>query len=121
MSKPTGPTNPEMKRLIEDIRNQGYKEKVPFLLDIANKLETSKRKRPEVNLSDLNRVCKEKETAIVPGKVLATGTLKKQLTVAAASFSMSSIEKIQKAGGKAISISELIKINPKGKDVRIVI
>ena len=121
MPKRTGPTNPQMKRLIENIRNQGYKDKVPFLIDIAKKLETSRRKRPEVNLSDLNRVCKDKETAVVPGKVLSKGTLKKQLTVAAASFSMSSVEKIQKAGGKAISISELIKINPKGKDVRIVI
>jgi large subunit ribosomal protein L18e len=121
MPRPTGPTNPEMKKLIEDIRNQGYKEKIPFLIEIAKKLETSRRKRPEVNLSDLNRICKDKETAIVPGKVLSSGTLKKQLIVAAASFSMSAVEKIQKAGGKAISISELIKDNPKGKNVRIVI
>ena len=121
MPKPTGPTNPEMKRLIEDIRSQGYKEKVPFLLDIANKLETSRRKKHEVNLSQLNRVCKEKETVIVPGKVLSSGTLKKPLTVAAASFSMSAVDKIQKAGGKTMSIDELIKANSKGKDVRIVI
>jgi large subunit ribosomal protein L18e len=121
MPKPTGPTNPKMKRLIGDIRNQGYKEKIPFLIEIAKKLEKSRRKRPEVNLSQLNRVCKDNETAIVPGKVLSSGTLKKPLTVAAASFSMSAIEKIQKVGGKTMSIDELIKTNPKGKDVRIVI
>jgi large subunit ribosomal protein L18e len=121
MPKPTGPTNPEMKRLIEDIRNQGYREKIPFLIEIAKKLETSRRKRPEVNLSQLNRVCREKETVIVPGKVLSSGTLKKPLTVAAASFSMSAINKIQKAGGKTMSVDELIKANPKGKDVRIVV
>ena len=55
MPKRTGPTNPIMKKLIADIRNKGYKEK------------------------------------------------------------------IQKAGGKAISIRELIEINPKGTNVRIVI
>ena len=121
MPKPTGPTNPETKRLIEDIRNQGFKENVPFLLDIAKKLETSRRKRPEVNLSQLNRVCKEKEIIIVPGKVLSSGTLKKPITVAAASFSMFAVEKIQGAGGKTMSIDELIKTNPKGKNVRIVI
>jgi len=119
--KKTGPTNPILKKLIEDIRNQGYKEKIPFLIEIAKKLEKSRRKKPEVNLSKLNRVCKENETVIVPGKVLSSGILKKPLTVVAASFSMSAIEKIQKAGGKAISIRELIKDNPKGTNVRIVI
>jgi large subunit ribosomal protein L18e len=121
MPKRTGPTNPIMKKLIEDIRNQGYKEKIPFLIEIAKKLEKSKRKMPEVNLSKLNRVCKEKEIVIVPGKVLSSGILKKPLTVAAASFSMTAVEKIQKAGGKTLSIRELIESNPKGKNVRIVI
>ena len=119
--KRTGPTNPILKKLIEDIRNQGYKEKIPFLIEIAKKLEKSRRKRPEVNLSRLNRVCKENETVIIPGKVLSSGILRKPLTVAAASFSMRSIEKIQKAGGKTMSIRELIKDNPKGTNVRIVI
>jgi len=121
MPKRTGPTNPVLKKLIEDIREQGHKDNIPFLLEIAKKLETSTRKRPEVNLSKLNRICKENETVIIPGKVLSTGNLKKSLTVSAASFSMSAVEKIQKAGGKAISIRELIQNNPKGTNVRIVI
>jgi large subunit ribosomal protein L18e len=121
MSKPTGPTNPILVKLIEDLREKGYKENVPFLIEIAKKLETSSRVRPEVNLTKLDKICKENETVIVPGKVLSTGNLKKPLTVAAASFSMSSINKIQKAGGKAMSIRELIEVNPKGTNVRIVI
>ncbi|NIO44279.1 MAG: 50S ribosomal protein L18e [Candidatus Aenigmarchaeota archaeon] len=121
MPKRTGPTNPILKKLIEDIRSKGHKEKMPFLLEIAKKLEKSRRKKPEVNLSKLNRVCKNNETVIVPGKVLSSGTLKKPLTVAAANFSMSAVEKIQKAGGKAISIRELTGTNPKGTGVRIVI
>jgi len=121
MPKRTGPTNPLLKKLIEDIREQGHRENVPFLLEIAKKLETSTRQRPEVNLSKLNRVCKVNETVVVPGKVLSTGTLKKPLTVSAANFSMSAVEKIQKAGGKAITIRELMENNPKGTNVRIVI
>jgi large subunit ribosomal protein L18e len=121
MSKPTGPTNPILVKLIEDLREKGYKENVPFLIEIAKKLETSSRVRPEVNLTKLDKICKENETVIVPGKVLSTGNLKKPLTVAAASFSMSSIEKIQKAGGKVLSIKELMESNPKGTNVRIVV
>jgi len=121
MPKRTGPTNPILKKLIKDIRNKGHKEKIPFLIEVAKKLEKSRRKRPEVNVSKLNRVCKDNEIVIVPGKVLSTGSLKKPLTVAAANFSMTAVEKINKAGGKAITIRELMEINPKGKNVRIVI
>jgi large subunit ribosomal protein L18e len=121
MTKRTGPTNPIMKKLINDIREKGHKENIPFLIEVAKKLEKSRRKKPEVNLSKLNRVCKDNETVVVPGKVLSSGTLKKSLTVAAANFSMSAVEKIQKSGGKTISIKELIETNPKGTNVRIVI
>jgi large subunit ribosomal protein L18e len=121
MPKRTGPTNPILKKMIENIKEKGYKEKIPFLIEIAEKLEASSRSRPEVDLSKLNRVCKDKETVIVPGKVLSSGTLKKPLTVAAASFSMVAVEKIQQAGGRAITVRELIESNPKGTGVRIVI
>jgi large subunit ribosomal protein L18e len=121
MTKPTGPTNPIIKTLIEDIRNRGYRENIPFLIKLADELEKPRRRRAEVDLSKLNRVCKENETVVIPGKVLSSGILKKPLKVAASSFSMSSIEKIQKAGGKVLTIEELVKDNPKGTNVRIVI
>ncbi len=121
MPKPTGPTNPIIANLIEDIRNRGYREKIPFLIKLAEEMETPKRSRAEVDLSKLNRVCNENETVVVPGKVLSSGILKKPLRVAAASFSMAAIEAIQKAGGKVLSIEDVIKENPKGTNVRIVI
>jgi len=121
MPKPTGPTNPIIAAMIEDIRNRGYREKIPFLIKLAEELETPRRQRAEVDLSKLNRVCKENETVVVPGKILSSGILKKPLRVAAASFSMSAIEAIQKSGGKVLSIEDLIKENPKGTNVKIVI
>jgi large subunit ribosomal protein L18e len=121
MPKPTGPTNPIIKSLIEDIRNRGYRENVPFLIKLADEMEKPRRSRAEVDLSKLNRVCKESETVVVPGKVLSSGILKKPLKVAAANFSMSAIDGIQKAGGKVMTIEELVKENPKGTNVRIVI
>jgi len=120
MPKPTGPTNPIIKSLIEDIRNHGYRENIPFLIKLADEMEKPRRSRAEVDLSKLNRICKENETIVVPGKVLSSGILKKPLKVAAASFSMSAIEAIQKSGGKVLTIEELVKENPKGTNVRIV-
>ncbi|MFH1637456.1 MAG: 50S ribosomal protein L18e, partial [Candidatus Woesearchaeota archaeon] len=106
---------------IETMREKGHKEKIPFLLEVADKLESSRRINPEVNLSKLNRVCKDNETVVVPGKVLSSGSLSKPLTVVAANFSMAAIEKVNKAGGKTMSIGELVEKNPKGTSVRIVI
>ncbi len=118
--KPTGPTNLVLKELINELRTQGYKENINFMVNLAKELETARRRRAEVNISKLERVCKEKETVVVPGKVLSSGILTKPLTVAALSFSAAAKEKIKKADGKVITIKELIKKNPKGTKVRLV-
>ncbi len=121
MPRPTGPSNLALRGLIDDIRSRGYRENVPFLLKLADELEKPSRSRAEVDMSKLNRVCKENETVVVPGKLLSSGILKKQVNVAAASFSMSAVEAIGKLGGKVMTIEDLIKDNPKGTNVRIVI
>ena len=59
------------------------------------------------------------ETALIPGKVLSPGNLTKKVSIAAWSFSDKAEEKIKEAGGKSMSIEELVKTNPKGKDIRI--
>ncbi|HEC86656.1 MAG TPA: 50S ribosomal protein L18e, partial [Thermoplasmatales archaeon] len=72
-----------------------------------------------VNISKIDRYIKDDEIALVPGKVLSAGNMSKKVIVAAWSFSEKAREKILKAGGKCISIEELVKTNPKGKNVRI--
>lgn len=119
--KPTGPTNPVLKDLINELRTQGYKDNIKFMINLAKRLETARRRRAEVNISKLERVCKKDETVVVPGKVLSSGILTKPLTVAALNFSTQAKEKIKKAGGNAITIKELIKKNPKGTNVRLMI
>ena len=52
-------------------------------------------------------------------KVLSNGKLTKKVPIAAWSFSKKSQEKIKKAGGKCMTIADLLKNNPEGKDVRI--
>ena len=120
MPKPTGPTNPIVKSLIEDIRKLGYKENSKFLISLAKRLNKPRRIRPSVNLAKINRYSREGETVVVPGKVLSYGSLKKKLTIAALDFSKAAEEKIKKSGGMAILIEELVKENPKGNNTRII-
>lgn len=115
MTKRTGPTNPNLKRLIRTLRTTSGKEGVDIWRKIASELERQTRSRREVDIARLNRVTKAKETIIVPGKVLATGDINHDLTVAAWRFSAAAKQKIN-----AITIEELLKQNPKGKNIRIV-
>jgi large subunit ribosomal protein L18e len=112
-------TNPALINLIKGLKQTAYENQAPIWKDIAERLEKPSRNWPEVNLNRINSYIKEKETALIPGKVLSTGKLTKKVSIAAWSFSENAYEKIKKAGGKVLTIEELVKRNPKGKDIRI--
>jgi len=114
----TGPTNPELRNLIVDLKKLSIEQNKKIWKRIASDLEKPTNQRRTVNLVKIDRYTKENETVIVPGKVLAGGDLTKKATVAAYQFSESALEKINKVG-KALTIKELIQINPKGNKVRI--
>ena len=113
-------TNPELKELIRDLRKKTYEVKKGIWKRIAEELEKPHRKRRIVNLQRINKYTKEDEVVVVPGKVLANGELNHKLTIAAFSFSKQAIKKIEKVGGRAISIRELMDQKPKGDGVKII-
>jgi len=118
MVKRTGPTNEHLRNLIQDLKALSLKQDVNIWRRIASDLDKSTRRRREVNVFKINMFAKDNETIVVPGKVLADGNLDKKVKVAAFRFSEQAKEKINKTG-KAISIQELMKENPKGNKVRI--
>jgi len=106
-----------MRTLINKLK----KTKSPAWKDIAKKLGSARRRKVEVNLSSINRRAKPGETVVVPGIVLASGEIDKAVTVAAWRFSSAAAEKIKKAKGQAVTIEELLKKNPKGSKIRIMV
>jgi large subunit ribosomal protein L18e len=119
MVKKNKKSNPILNKLIHDLKKQSNEKDVGIWKDIALRLEKSLKNWPVVNLDRISMYVQEKETALIPGKVLSDGDLTKKITVAAWSFSEKSHDKIKKAGGKSISIDELMKNNPKGENIRI--
>ncbi len=105
MVKRTGPTNPLLRQAIVAFERKGTN----FHRRIAELLSRPSRKRVEVNLWKLNKLCKDGEKVVVPGVVLGTGNLHKKLVVYAWRFSKSAEEKIEKAGGEARRIEELLR------------
>lgn len=119
MARRTGPTTLELQTLIQELRELSSKQKVALWKRVADDLSRATRQRREVNLYQLQKYVRDDETAVVPGKVLSVGELNKKITVAAYQFSAAAKSNINKTG-KAISIHELMKKNPKGNKVRII-
>jgi large subunit ribosomal protein L18e len=117
MVKLTGPTNYQLKELLVQLDAQPHQNH--FWKRIAEDLRRPTRERRIVNVYKIEKFAQDGETIVVPGKVLSVGDLTKKVNVAALTFSDEAKKKIENAKGKALSIQELLKNNPEGKQVRI--
>lgn len=101
--------NPEMKKMIEDFKKKSAGK--GMFNALAEKLNRPRRKCYEMNLDRLEKFANAKETIVVPGVVLGKGNLTKPLNVAAIKFSGSARQKIEKAGGKCMELSDIDEKN----------
>lgn len=118
---PTGPTNIKLRMLARFLRKAARANEAPVWSYIAELLERSARGRAEVNLSKVNRIADDGDVVVIPGKLLGSGKLNKKIVVAVADASKSAVETVLKSGGEVISIAELVRRNPKGSGVKIVV
>ena len=72
-------------------------------------------------MSRIDRVVNEGDVVIVPGKLLGGGSISKRVTIAVWRASRSAVEKVINSGGEVISIAELVRRNPRGSNVKIVV
>ena len=112
-------TNPGLVALIQDLKKTSWKNDAPIWRDIAKRLEKPRRNWAEVNIGKVARFAGDKEVVVVPGILLGTGDISVPVTVAAFKASKAAEEKIAGAGGRAITIRQLVEENPKGSAVRI--
>ena len=113
-------SNLQLKGLVEALKKQAREQNVQIWKRIALDLEKPTRQRRVVNLSKINRVAKENEAIIIPGKVLGTGELDHKITIAAFNFSKQATEKIVKSNSTFYSIYDYMQKNPQGKKTRII-
>ncbi len=111
--------NPQLEALIRDLRAHAREASAPIWRAIADRLAGPRRNWAEVNLSRIGRYAQAKETVVVPGVVLAAGSLEIPVTVGAVRASTGARKKIEAAGGRFMSLPDLARGNPKGSGVRI--
>ena len=119
VKKDKGPTDPNVASLIVELRKASKNNEAPIWRSISKRLQKSRRSRPQVNVSKLNRYTKNDEFVVIAGKVLGSGELDHSVNVAAVTFSEGARNKILAAEGRVLTISELINEKPKGSGVII--
>ncbi|SET04538.1 LSU ribosomal protein L18AE [Methanococcoides vulcani] len=112
-------TNPRIPSLIAVLKDSARDNDAPIWKDMAKRLEKPNRNYAEVNLSKINRYAAENELVMIPGKVLGAGVLGHAVTVAALGFSTTAVDKITSAGGKCITIEQVLEENPAGSGIKI--
>lgn len=113
-------TNPNTINLIKSLTKQSSAENAPIWKAVANDLKRANRKTKEVNVYHIDKYSDDDETLLVPGKVLGEGNITRKVTVAAFKFSQEAESKIEAAGGKCLTIEDLMAENPKGSNVKII-
>ena len=112
--------NPELIDLVRQLRKRSSETQAAIWRRLAEPLSKSRRGRITVNLSRVSRYTKAGETIVVPGKVLGTGKLDHPIKIAAFQFSNQAKQKIVQAKGTCMTITELMKKNPKGSGIKII-
>jgi len=91
-----------------------------FWKRVLELLSSPSRAKCGVNISRISANVKEGAVVVVVDKVLGTGICAPKLTIGAMAFSATAKKAIEAAGGKAMSIVDIAKKHPTGKDVVII-
>ena len=119
MSNPERKTNAQLVDTINQLKAQSRDTGAAVWRDVALRLSKSRKNWAQPNLSRVSRYAPEGATVLVPGKLLGSGELTNGLTIAAYSVSNGAREKIEAAGGRIMTYSELMNENPTGTGVVI--
>lgn len=112
-------TNPELNETIAYLKRKGRQNKASVWLRVAEFLGKPKRSRIAVNISRIARNTKKGDVVVVPGKLLAAGSIGHPIAVGAFRFSQTARTKIEKAGGSCVTLSKLADDHPKGTNVKV--
>lgn len=111
--------NPVRLGLIAELKKAARAEDARLWGCVAESLSKSRKNRPEVNIHSINNNTSKGDVVVVPGKVIGSGRLSHNVDVAAFKFTEGAREEITKAGGRVLTIEELIKENSTGSGVKI--
>ncbi len=120
MARTLDKQNPELTHALLELRRAARANDAPIWGAVADRLERGRHQVLPVNVGHLERAAGSDAAIVVPGKLLSEGSLSRPITVAAFACSKSARAKVHAAGGKVLTIHEMLKWRPDGVGVRIV-
>jgi large subunit ribosomal protein L18e len=111
--------NPRMVRLIDELERRASEDDVGVWDEVAARLDGPSQNHAEVNVGTIERYADDGDV-VVPGKVLGSGVITKDVTVAAVDFSSGARDKIARADGAAVALDDYLDDNPDGSDVQVI-
>jgi large subunit ribosomal protein L18e len=112
-------TNPQLLETIRFLKVKARQDKTRIWETAAEQLAAPRGRRAVLDLNHISRASEANSIVLVPGKVLGDGLLKHPVVVGAFHFSQTAKMKIEEAGGKCITIEDLVSKYPKGSKVQI--
>jgi large subunit ribosomal protein L18e len=112
-------TNPELLETIRFLKVKARENKSRIWKVAAEQLSDSRGRRAVLDLNHISRASTADSVVLVPGKVLGDGVLQHPVVIGAFHFSATAKAKIEEAGGKCITITDLVSKYPKGSKVQI--
>jgi large subunit ribosomal protein L18e len=96
------------------------KEGKSFREKLYKMVSKPRRARVSVNIYKLERMSKEGERVIIPGKVLSDGKLTHKVKIAALNYSAGAKKEITNSGSEMVTLESLLKEKAKG-GIRIIV
>jgi len=112
-------TNPELLETVRFLKVKARENQSRIWKDAAEQLSNPKSRRAVLDLNHISRASSPDSVVLVPGKVLGEGMLQHPVVIGAFHFSVTAKAKIEEAGGKCITITDLVSKYPKGSKVQI--
>ncbi len=107
-------TNVEFRKTIEEAsQHQKWHE-------IVKILSGSTRYHSSVNLFEIDKISKEGDILIIPGKILSKGELTKKVRICGLGISKATKEKLKKSKSEFVQLLDEIKKNPKAEGIKII-
>ena len=106
--------------------NDGLQETIRLALKnkawfkIAQILSASTRQYSSVNLGQIDKVSKQGEIIVVPGKVLSSGSLTKKVRIASLGISAEAKDKLKETKSEYLYLAKEIQSNVKAEGVRVI-
>ena len=107
-------------QLAKELKNAAKNNDAPIWMKLSKSALKSNSNQKTINLKKIDENSNDGNAVVIPGKVLATGTISHKIILSSFSISNSAAKKIKESGGEVLKFSEMIERFPTGNGVKII-